>query len=172
MDHPDTLSRNEFEARRAQQSAEMTAMGLSLQAGMVDMRTEMTSRFILVETRIDILEQRLDSRIDGVEQRLESKIDGVEQRLSSRIDGVEQRLEGKIDGVERGLEGKIDGLRSTIAVTQWAMGALIACVGLWLTWVNLYPERVRLALGAPASQEQVLVSAGHPAIRLGKPPEN
>jgi hypothetical protein len=56
----------------------------SLRHDIKDLRQDMNERFELVDSKIDVL----NNRIDGVHDKLDARIDSVERKLSNKIDGV------------------------------------------------------------------------------------
>lgn len=57
-------------------------------------------RIDLLESRIDLVDKKLNGRLDGLEarmDRLETRVDALDARIMARFDGLEQLLRGKLD---------------------------------------------------------------------------
>jgi hypothetical protein len=85
---------------------------------------ELRGELVVVGTRID----RLDGKLDSVEGRLDGKLDSVEGRLDGKIDRVAGRLDAKIDRVAGELKMQISEAKDSLRV--WFVGTLLAVVAL------------------------------------------
>jgi len=62
---------------------------------------ELKAGQLVLQQRIDSLEQQLNSRINSLEQQLNSRINSLEQQLSNRINGLEQQFNERINGLQQ-----------------------------------------------------------------------
>ena len=79
---------------------------------------ELKAGQLILQQRINSLEQQLNSRINGLEQQLNSKINGLEQQFNERINGLQQRF----DTLERMFE-------RFISITLALLGVALSLFG-------------------------------------------
>lgn len=105
-----------------------------------------------MEERVARLEVKVDHLQSDVTElktrmiRVEEKIDGVRETLDKKIDAVRESLEKKIETLRETLEGKIDKLNdaiSSLKVARWVdrvwwlvgLGAMLGVMARGFKWI-------------------------------------
>ncbi|EAS1860702.1 hypothetical protein ACV39_07790 [Salmonella enterica] len=123
------ITREELDAKLAQNKAEVDVIASEMRREMAEFRAFQAQQFSALNTSIS---------------EIKSQISGVNGEFSG--------LNGKIDG----LNGQIDGLKTTSATLQWMVGAILALLAviLALPQVQTYLKPVEIIQQAPAPAPQ------------------
>lgn len=121
-----TISREELDAKLAQNKAEVQAIASGMREDMAKWRETQNAQINQLNTMLSGLSSKIDSKFEIID----SKIDSVEKSLNAKFDGIDKSLNAKVDGISESINGKIEGLNTAITGMQSGMSTKLTKFGI------------------------------------------
>ena len=99
----------------------LAAVLAAYKADMAILRSEMTSGFA-----------QLNSRMQGLDDKLESRMDGLEDKIASRMDSLEDKIAAKTQLAFKGFENKALVYGVPILILSNVVGVNLVAIVTWL----------------------------------------
>lgn len=120
-----TISREELDAKLAQNKAEVQAIASGMREEMAAWRETQNAQMTQMNATLASMSSKMEAKFDVID----AKIDSVDKSLNGRIDGVNTA----ITGINTAISGIQSGISTKLTIFGVIMAVLLAIAGWWFS---------------------------------------
>lgn len=139
-----TISREELDAKLAQNKAEVNSVAAAMRQEMSEWREQQSAQISQLTSAISTLSSKIDGKMDSV--------DGVVKSFDGKLEGIQGRIDGMgtaISGINTAITGIQSGLSTKLTVFGIIITVVIALVGFGTAFFGKLTDSTQASQPAP-----------------------